>query len=59
MKKHALGLILAVLFLAGFLCGTGYTADKTMIRLASPFKAGSIVVEAGETLKKKVEAGSR
>ena len=49
--------ILAVLFLQLMWVGTAVAAEKTS-RIGSPFKAGTIVVDAAEIFKEIVEKGS-
>ena len=67
MRTAKLGFILSILALSGFLfaCAetaptvkpTAQPANKTTIRIGSPFKSG-IVVEAAEKFKELVEKGS-
>jgi len=64
MKAYKIGLVFSVLALACFLCACAETApsvepeSKTTIRIASPFKSGTIVVDAAEKFKQVVEKGS-
>ena len=64
MKAYKVGLVFSVLALACFLCACAETApsvkpeSKTTIRIASPFKSGTIVVDAAEKFKQVVEKGS-
>ena len=68
MRTAKLGFILSVFALSCFLFACAETAStvkptaaagkKTTIRLGSPFKAGSIVVDASEKFKELVEKGS-
>jgi TRAP-type transport system periplasmic protein len=64
MNKVKFGLILAISAGACLVLGCAGTASsvkgekKTTIRLASPFKTGHILVEAGEKFKELVERGS-
>jgi TRAP-type C4-dicarboxylate transport system substrate-binding protein len=60
MKKLRTGFILAIIAILCFIfMGTGkaVSAEKT-IRIGSPFKSGSIVVDAAEKFKELVEKGS-
>lgn len=59
MKSSRIGFFVACLAVAGMIFGAGLAtaADKT-IRLASPFKSGHILVDAGEKFKEIVEKGS-
>ena len=68
MRTAKLGFILSILALSCFLFACAETAPtvkptaqpgkKTTIRIGSPFKAGSIVVDAAEKFKELVEKGS-
>jgi TRAP-type transport system periplasmic protein len=67
MKARKIGLILAMVAMVGFLCACAETAPtvkptatsgKTTIRIASPFKAGTILVDAAEKFKELVVQGS-
>jgi TRAP-type transport system periplasmic protein len=59
MKTSRICLVAACVAMACMIFGAGYAsaADKT-IRLASPFKSGHILVDAGEKFKEIVEKGS-
>jgi TRAP-type transport system periplasmic protein len=60
MKKRKSWCILSVMTVLCFLLatlGTAVAAEKT-IRIGSPFKSGTIVVDAAEKFKEIVEAGS-
>jgi tripartite ATP-independent transporter DctP family solute receptor len=61
MKMSKLHLLFSSLALMGLLLAGAslvLAADKTLIRLGSPFKSGTIVVEAAEKFKELVEKGS-
>jgi tripartite ATP-independent transporter DctP family solute receptor len=64
MKAIRIGFVLSMVALGCFLFGCAQTAPgakgekKTTIRLASPFKPGTIVVDAAEKFKELVEKGS-
>lgn len=64
MKTIKIGFVLSIVALGCFLYGCAATGTasksekKATIRLASPFKGGHILVEAGEKFKELVEKGS-
>ncbi len=68
MKTAKLGFILSIFALSCFLFACAETAPtvkptaqagkKTTIRIGSPFKSGTIVVDAAEKFKELVEKGS-
>jgi tripartite ATP-independent transporter DctP family solute receptor len=64
MRTCKWGLVLSIVALACFLYGCAQTGSvapsgqKTTIRIASPFKSGTIVVDAAEKFKELVEKGS-
>jgi len=62
LKNVRLGLFLSVIAVAClFLAGTGnnaIAAEKTTIRIGSPFKAGHILVDAAEKFKELIEKQS-
>lgn len=64
MKVYKIGLVLTMVALGCFLYGCAKmgpavkSESKTTIRLASPFKAGHILVEASGKFKELVEKGS-
>ncbi|MGE5840608.1 MAG: hypothetical protein ACM34H_11780, partial [Deltaproteobacteria bacterium] len=61
MGTYKTSFILSIVALAVFLCGCAQTGpvaqsdQKTTIRIASPFKSGTIVVDAAEKFKQIVE----
>jgi tripartite ATP-independent transporter DctP family solute receptor len=59
MKTSRLCVFIACLAVTGMILGVGFAsaAEKT-IKLASPFKSGHILVDAGEKFKELVEKGS-
>ena len=64
MRTCKWGLVLSIVALACFLYGCAQTGSvapsgqKTTIRIASPFKSDTIVVDAAEKFKELVEKGS-
>lgn len=60
MKNNEIGVIVSIVAVVCFLlvgAGTAISAEKT-IRIGSPFKSGTIVVDAAEKFKDIVEKGS-
>jgi TRAP-type C4-dicarboxylate transport system substrate-binding protein len=60
MKNNKVSVIVSIVAVVCFLfvvAGTAVAAEKT-IRIGSPFKSGTIVVDAAEKFKEIVEAGS-
>lgn len=60
MRRGQRGLLLAMAAACFLLWGTGtaLAAEKLLIRLGSPFKAGHILVDAGEKFKERIEKES-
>lgn len=60
MRRGQRGLSLATAAACFFLWGTGsaLATEKLLIRLGSPFKAGHILVDAGEKFKERIEGES-
>src|SRR3989339_1822370 len=58
MKNLKTGFMLSTMALVCFFLVNAMAAEKTTIRLASPFKTSHILCDAGEKFKEIVEKGS-